>query len=112
MRDFNQEGSVQPEQVLKETQGAQTALKIPSGGSDNTSNQPSKFIAGSKAQGAAKRDFARRQPKKNHLVGNRVEVSLLKPSLQTLSVEHDPRHCREILIFLDLSYPRVAILQN
>ena len=64
MRDFNQEGSVQPEQVLKGTQGAQTALKIPSGGSDNTSSpssQPSKFSAGSKAKGAAKTDFARRQ---------------------------------------------------
>lgn len=61
MRDFNQEGSVQPEQVKK---GTQIALKIPSGGSDNTSSpssQPSKFSAGSKAKGAAKRDFTRRQ---------------------------------------------------
>ena len=64
--DLNQEGSAQPEQVLKGTQGqgAQTALKLRSGGSDNTSSpssQPSKFSAGSKAKGAAKTDFARRQ---------------------------------------------------
>ena len=68
MKDFNQKGSVQPEQVLKGTQGAQTALKISSGGSDNTSSpssQPSKFNAGSKARGAARRDFARRQAGKN-----------------------------------------------
>ena len=53
---MRQEGSVQPEQALKGTQGAQTALKIPSGGSD-------KFSAGSKAKGAARRDFARRRNK-------------------------------------------------
>ena len=56
MRDFNQEGAVQPEQALKGTQVAQTALKIPSGGSD-------KFSASSKAKGAARRDFARRRNK-------------------------------------------------
>jgi hypothetical protein len=60
IRDFNQEGSA----YLKGTQDAQTALKIPSGGSDHTcspSGRPSKFSAGSKAKGAAKRDFVRRQ---------------------------------------------------
>ena len=51
MRDFNQ----------VHLKGIQTALKIPSGGSDNTSSQPSKFGPGSKAKGAAKTDFARRQ---------------------------------------------------
>ena len=56
MRAFNQEGAVQPEQALKGTQVAQTALKIPSGGSD-------KFSASSKAKGAARRDFARRRNK-------------------------------------------------
>ena len=65
MNDFNQKGSVQPEQVLKGTQEAQTALKIPYAGSDNTSSQPSKFSGGSKARGAARRDFARRQAGKN-----------------------------------------------
>lgn len=54
--DLNQE---QPEQVLK---GTQTALKIHSGGD---SSRPSKFGPGSKARGAAKRDFARRQAGKN-----------------------------------------------
>ena len=54
--DLNQE---QPEQVLK---GTQTALKIPSGGD---SSRPSKFGPGSKARGAARRDFARRQAGKN-----------------------------------------------
>ena len=49
----------QPKQVLK---GTQTALKIPSGGD---SSRPSKFGPGSKARGAAKRDFARRQAGKN-----------------------------------------------
>ncbi len=47
-----------PEQVRKGTQGSQIALKIPSGGD---SSRPSKFGPGSKAKGAAKRDFARRQ---------------------------------------------------
>jgi hypothetical protein len=59
--DFNQEGSAQPEQILK---GTQTALKIPSGGSDNTSSPssgPSKFSPGSKAKGAAKTNFTRQQ---------------------------------------------------
>ena len=68
MRDFNQEGSTQPEQVLKGTQGAQTALKIPSGGSDNTSSpssQPSKFSAGSKAKGAAARNIQRRRSRRS-----------------------------------------------
>ena len=68
MKDFNQEGSVQPEQVLKGTQGAQTALKIPSGGSDNTSSpssQPSKFSAGSKAKGAAARNIQRRRSRRS-----------------------------------------------
>ncbi len=59
--DLNQEGSSQPEQVLKCTQGAYTALKIPSGGSDNTSSGPSKFSPGSKAKGAAKTNFTRQQ---------------------------------------------------
>ena len=54
--DLNQE---QPEQVLK---GTQTALKIPSGGD---LSRPSKFGPASKARGAAKRDFARRQAGKN-----------------------------------------------
>ena len=49
--DLNQEGSAQPEQVLK---GTQTALKIPSGGD---SSRPSKFGPGSKAKGAAKRNW-------------------------------------------------------
>jgi hypothetical protein len=52
MSDLNQ---AQPEQVRK---GTQIALKIPSGGD---SSRPSKFGPGSKAKGAAKRDFARRQ---------------------------------------------------
>ena len=52
----HQEGSAQPEQVMK---GSQTTLKIPHGG-DGNSSQPSKFTAGSKAKGAARRDFARR----------------------------------------------------
>lgn len=72
MRDFNQDNlegsvSVQPEQVLKGTQGASTALKIPSGGSDNTSSpssQPSKAGPGARAKNAAKKDFARRQTSK------------------------------------------------
>ena len=55
MSDLNQ---AQPEQVRKGTQGSQIALKIPSGGD---SSRPSKFGSGSKAKGAAKRDFARRQ---------------------------------------------------
>ena len=65
MRDFNQEGSTQPEQVLKGTQGAQTALKIPSGGSP--SSRPTS--AGSKAKADAKRDFARRQTGKKPTSG-------------------------------------------
>mgnify|MGYP000450176143 FL=1 len=52
----HQEGSAQPEQVMK---GSQTTLKIPHGG-DGNSSQPSKFTAGSKAKGAARRDFTRR----------------------------------------------------
>lgn len=72
MRDFNQDNlegsvSVQPEQVLKGTQGASTALKIPSGGSDNNSSpssQPSKAGPGARAKNAAKKDFARRQTSK------------------------------------------------
>ena len=39
--------------------GSQTTLKIPHGG-DGNSSQPSKFTAGSKAKGAARRDFTRR----------------------------------------------------
>ena len=46
------------QQVLKGTQGAQTALKIPSGGD---SSQPSKFGPGSKAKGAAARNIQRRR---------------------------------------------------
>ena len=66
MRDFIQSRRVQPEQVLKGTQGAQIALKIPSGGD---SSQPSKFSAGSKAKGAAKTDFARRQTTNKPTIG-------------------------------------------
>ena len=55
MSDLNQ---AQPEQVRKGTQGSQIALKIPSGGD---SSRPSKFGSGSKAKGAAKRDFSQRQ---------------------------------------------------
>ena len=69
MSDLNQ---AQPEQVRKGTQGSQIALKIPSGGSDNTSSpssRPSKFGPGSKAKGAAKRDFARRQTRKKPTSG-------------------------------------------
>lgn len=61
----HQEGSAQPEQVMK---GSQTTLKIPHGGDDNSS-QPSKFTAGSKAKGAAKRYFARRQTGKKPTSG-------------------------------------------
>lgn len=61
----HQEGSAQPEQVMK---GSQTTLKIPHGG-DGNSSQPSKFTAGSKAKGAARRDFARRQTGKKPTSG-------------------------------------------
>jgi hypothetical protein len=61
----HQEGSAQPEQVMK---GSQTTLKIPHGG-DGNSSQPSKFTAGSKAKGAARTDFARRQTGKKPTSG-------------------------------------------
>jgi len=55
----HQEGSAQPEQVMK---SSQTALKIPHGG-DGNSSQPSKFTAGSKAKGAAARNMQSRKSK-------------------------------------------------
>jgi hypothetical protein len=70
MSDLNQ---AQPEQVRK---GTQIALKIPSGGD---SSRPSKFGPGSKAKGAAKRDFARRQTN-NKLTSGRSSGSLFAES--------------------------------
>ena len=61
----HQEGSAQPEQVMK---GSQTTLKISYGG-DGNSSQPSKFTAGSKAKSAARRYFARRQTGKKPTSG-------------------------------------------
>ena len=61
----HQEGSAQPEQVMK---GSQTALKIPYGGDDDSS-QPSKFSARSKAKDAARKDFARWQTGKKPISG-------------------------------------------
>lgn len=58
--DLNQEGSAQTEQVLK---GTHKALKT-RGGSDNTSSPssgPGKFSPGSKARGAAKKNFTKQQ---------------------------------------------------
>ena len=68
--------SAQPEQVRKGTQGSQIALKIPSGGD---SSRPSKFDPGSKAKGAAKRDFTRRQTS-NKLTSRRSRGSLFAES--------------------------------
>jgi hypothetical protein len=83
MRNFNQDNqegsvSVQPEQVLKGTQGAQTAIKIPSGGSDDTSSpssQTSKAGPGARAKNAAKKDFAKRQTSKK--LTNKKSVGIL-----------------------------------
>lgn len=49
--------------------GSQTTLKIPRGGDNNQPGKPSKFSPGSKAKGAAKRDFARRQTGKKPTSG-------------------------------------------
>lgn len=68
LKDFNQKDSVEPKQVLESTQKAPTALKVHLRSSDNTSSPsgpPSKFSAGSKAKGAAKKNFAKRQSEKN-----------------------------------------------
>ena len=91
MSDLNQ---AQPEQVRKGTQGSQIALKIPSGvirvdqaNSDLSQNQ--KVLL--------KEILLDGKQVINQL---RVKLFLLKPSLQRLSMDHGPRHCREILIFL------------
>ena len=81
MSDLNQ---AQPEQVRKGTQGSQIALKIPSGGSDNTSSlsiQPSKFSAGSKSKGAAKRDFARRQTSNKPTSSGTIFAEAFSPNI-------------------------------
>ena len=65
--DLNQDDSTQSELVPK---GGQRTIISPSGkiimiilrgGDNNQPGKPSKFSPGSKAKGAAKRDFARRQ---------------------------------------------------
>ena len=56
--DLNQDDSTQSELVPK---GGQLTIGIPRGGDNNQPGKPSKFSPGSKAKGAAKRDFARRQ---------------------------------------------------
>lgn len=56
--DLNQDDSTQSELVPK---GGQLTIGIPRGGDNNQQGKPSKFSPGSKAKGAAKRDFARRQ---------------------------------------------------
>ena len=55
---FNFESKIFLQKIQSLRKGTQIALKIPSGGD---SSRPSKFGPGSKAKGAAKRDFARRQ---------------------------------------------------
>jgi len=58
MKDFNQEGSAESDRSKKSTQ---IALKIHSGGSENTSSsRPSKFDPGARAKNVVKKDFARR----------------------------------------------------
>ena len=56
--DLNQDDSTQSELVPK---GGQLTIGIPRGGDNNQPGKPSKFSPGSKAKGATKRDFARRQ---------------------------------------------------
>ena len=75
----HQEGSAQPEQVMK---GSQTTLKIPHGG-DGNSSQPSKFTAGSKAKGAARKATANRA--RNSKAGN--SQSGISPFAQAFTVE-------------------------
>lgn len=64
---LNQDDSTQSELVLKGGQrtiispSGKIISTIPRGGENNQSGKPSKFSPGSKAKGAAKRDFARRQ---------------------------------------------------
>ena len=74
--DFNQEGSTQPERVLEglDTPSGKITLGLPRGGD---SSRPSKFGPGSKAKGAAKRDFARRR---NKLTSGRSSGSLFAES--------------------------------
>ncbi len=65
--DFNQDDSTQSELVPKGGQptiispSGKIIILIPRGGDNNQPGKPSKFSPGSKAKGAAKRDFARRQ---------------------------------------------------
>ena len=70
--------SAQPEQVRKGTQGSQIALKIPSGGD---SSRPSKFGPGSKAKGAAKRDFARRQTSNKPTSSGTIFAEAFSPNI-------------------------------
>ena len=73
--DLNQDDSTQSELVPKV--GQRTIISpsgkiitiIPRGGDNNQPGKPSKFSPGSKAKGAAKRDFARRQTGKKPTSG-------------------------------------------
>lgn len=68
---LNQDDSTQSELALKGGQrtiispSGKIISTIPRGGENNQPGKPSKFSPGSKAKGAAKKDFARRQAGKN-----------------------------------------------
>ena len=73
--DLNQDDSTQSELVPKGDQrtiissSGKIIMIIPRGGDNNQPGKPSKFSSGSKAKGAAKRDFARRQTGKKPTSG-------------------------------------------
>ena len=73
--DLNQDDSTQSELVPKGGQrtiispSGKIIMIIPRGGDNNQPGKPSKFSSGSKAKGAAKRDFARRQTGKKPTSG-------------------------------------------
>lgn len=99
MRDLNQEGSTQPEQVRKDIQGSQIAFQIHPRDSKNLlipSSRPIKSGPGAKAKGDTKRDFGRRQTS-NKPTSGKSSGSIFAESL---SMDHSLRRNQEISISL------------